>query len=835
MISSRGRSVLGALLVLWLGSAAAADVGQARFVGRAVVEALQELRGSGLDFIYSSELVPPTIRVLTEPASQNRLLVAREILAQHGLALSVVRPGLYAVVSMRRGPGNRVIRGQVVNAVSGGPVATARVLLLPIGAAGWSDSDGRFAIGPVPDGDYTLRVEASGFEPAEWPGFSVSAAMTTPELRLAPAQSQLGEVVVATSRYAVDRSGAFGMVHIGGEMLEVQPAIGEDALRTLGRLPGIAQNGVSAQSSVRGGEAGELLTLLDGFPLRQAFHMPAYQSVFGVIDPGLIEDVEIYTGGFPVRYGNRMSGVFDLHTIDAANEPRTALGVSVFNALARHGGRFEELNTDWLGSARVGTLRPFIETFGDGATSPTYADVYTRVGFGAPDRLRISANLLWARDELSIAREGHGESAQIESRNRYLWIRGDREWSDDLHASIWLGQSSVDSFRQGSIDKPEIAAGTVSDRRSSEYQELRGRFAWQPRSRHWFDGGFEWILEDARYRYAANAAYTQAVADLFSREALLTRAFDLSPERERISLFASHRWRILGSLTSELGLRAQRTITRGFAAESWLLDPRLSLRWQVTPDMNLRAHWGRFHQADEVHELKVEDGLTEFPEAQRSDHFIIGLERQLPSGPSLRLEWFRKVQSESRPHFENLLDPLTVLPEIAPDRTLVAPAATEVGGAEFSVVSERIESWWSLSLAWSDVRDSVDGRNVPRSWDQTWAVTAGIGWTHGDWRFGAIAGAHRGWPTTRIRDSQLGMRNAARFPERVTLDLRAEHRKPLAIGSLAVTFELSNAINIGNECCRKLMVVDDSGGVEFTTRTSDWLPLVPSIGVLWEF
>lgn len=836
MARSCCRSIFGVLLILSLVSGVAETADQARYAGRPVVEVLAELRDPGLDFIYSSELVPGTLQVHAEPASKNRLLVAREILAEHGLALSVVRPGLYAVVPAARESAELAVHGEVVDSVSGEAIASARVELLPIGAIGWSDSGGRFEIGPVPQGDYTLRAVAAGYESATWPGFAVSAATPASTLRLLRANAQLAEVVVSTSRYAADRSGALGSVSIDGEMLAVQPVIGEDALRALGRLPGIAQNGVSAQSSIRGSETGELLTLLDGFPIRQAFHVPGYQSVFGVLDPGLIDEAVVYTGGFPVQYGNRMAGVFDLRTIDAASEPRTALGLSVFNAMARHGTRLDGINADFLGAARAGTLRPFLEWFAHDEASPTYGDFYTRVGVGDPDTLRVSANFLWSRDELAIDREGHGEQAQIESRNRYLWLRGDRDWENGVKTSLWLGHSTIDSARNGSIDKAGIAAGSVEDHRSSEYRELRGSIGWDLADRHWLEGGFEWTDESAVFRYAANATYTDAAAEFFSRDNTLVRASDLSPERERVALFAAHRWQIIDALTSELGLRAERTITTGTTAESWLFDPRLSLRWQITPATNLRAHWGRFHQTDEVHELKVEDGLTAFPEAQQSDHFIVGLDHRLQNGLALRLEWFRKNQGEPRPHFENLLDPMTVLPEIAPDRVLVAPAAAEVLGSEFTVVSEGLDLTWWAGLAWSEAWDGVDGVRVPRSWDQSWAVTAGLDWIRGNWRFGAIAGAHRGWPTTLIVDSELGERNAARFSTRATLDLRAEHRRPLAIGSLAFTFELTNAVNVGNTCCYKLIANDDGqGGTTFTTRTSDWLPLVPSVGVLWEF
>lgn len=836
MIGDFRRFLLGAFLVACLIPFARAVADGAPYAGRPVVEVLLELRDAGFDFIYSSELLPASLRVLAEPGSTHRLMIAREILLAHGLGLSIVRPGLYAVVPAARLPQDRYVRGRVVDVGTGRPVTLARIEVLPIGAIGWSDATGHFSVGPVPEGSYTVQAQAAGFLTLEMGGVPVAATSAIMELRLEPARAQLAEIVVSTSRYALDRTGAFGSVRIDGETIAAQPVLGEDAIRALGRLPGIAQSSLSAQSSIRGAETGEQLTLLDGFPLRQAFHIPGYQSIFGLLDPGLIDDAEIYTGGFPVRYGNRMGGVFDLRTIDATNEPATALGLSAFNAVARHGGTLDTLDADWLATARAGTLKPFIHAFAPDAGSPTYGDAYARIGYGEPELVRISANFLWSRDELSIVREGHGEKAQIESRNRYLWLRGDREWRNGMQSSLWLGRSSMSSSRVGTLDNRDIATGSVFDRRSSDYLELRGKLSWQANPSHWFEGGFEWNDEKAEYRYRADATYTDPVAALFMRDNLLSRAVELTPERERMALYAAHRWRIADEVISELGLRAQRTITAGTTTESWLYDPRFNLRWQIAPGTNLRAHWGRFHQTDEVHELKVEDGLQEFPEAQRSDHLIFGLDQRLQNGLALRVEWFRKQQSEPRPHFENLLDPLSLIPEIAPDRVMVAPAAAEIHGAELSLIAERPGVTWWMSLAWSEAFDLVEGRHVPRGWDQTWAATAGVDWTHGPWRFGAVAGSHRGWPTTRVRETALGERNAARFSTRGMLDLRAEYRKPLALGSLALTIELTNAVNVGNTCCSELIAVDDgNGGTLFTTRKSDWLPLVPSIGVLWEF
>ena len=836
MLDAFRNAVAFAVVATSLLASPAVDAAGATLVGRPVVEVLRGLRGPGLEFIYSSELLPPSLTVLADPASGNRLLIAREILKAHGLSLAVVRPGLFAVVRERRAVVQGAVGGLVLNAESGQPIPGARIELLPLGAVKWSDSSGRFSLGLVPEGTYALRSWAAGFEVAELPEFPVSRAGATVELRLRPTTTELAEVVVATSRYGSDRADGFGAVLLDGDSLVSQPSIGEDAIRAIGRLPGIAQSGLSAQSSIRGGETADVLTLLDGFPIRQAFHLPGYQGVFGLLDPGLVSEAEVYTGGFPARYGNRIAGVFDIRTIEATNRPRTALGLSFFNASARSGGEIESLSADWLVSARGGVLRHLLSAVDNDAGIPTYGDVYARMSFGDVSGLRISGHMLWSRDELSISRETRGEDAQIESRTRYLWLRGDHDWSDDLRASLWLGHSTIDSVRSGTVGSPTMGTGDVDDHRSSQIADVRGRLAWRPGPRHWLEAGAEWTQEDAHYRYASDIRFPAAVASLFGRDPVQSRQIELDPGRERVSLFVTHRWQMTDELVSELGLRAQRTITDDTTTEDWLYDPRLGLRWQLADATSLRLHWGRFHQTDEVQELKVEDGLTAFPRAQRSDHLIVGVDHRLPGGAALRIEGFRKLQSAPRPRYENLLDTLTLMPEIAPDRVLIAPKSAEMRGIELSVTSEEVDATRWLSVSWSDAVDHIDGQSVPRSWDQTWAVTAGIDRVHGYWRLGAIANAHSGWPATEVEDSSLGGRNREHLPLFASLDLRAEYRRPLAVGSLALTFELTNALNRRNACCSELTAQQDSNGdTIFGTRERHWLPILPSIGVLWEF
>ena len=648
----------------------------------------------------------------------------------------------------------------------------------------------------------------------------------------------LAEIVVSTSRYAAGTETTPSAFALQGADLASQPSLGDDSLRALARLPGIAQTGLSAQSSVRGGESGEVLVLLDGFPLRQAFHLPAYQSLFSILDPAVIESAEVYTGGFPARYGNRMSGVFDLSTIAAGQAPRRALGLSFFNATALQSGRIPATDIEYLLAGRLGTLKPLVHAFAPAAGSPSYSDLFGRFSLGETERVRLSGNILWAHDELAISSRTRGESAEVESESRYMWLRADHDWSETLSASLWLGHSQIDSFRRGTLDNPGIALGSVADSRASQFWDLRGQGQWQMRPAHYLEAGFEATSEHAKYRYVSTALYPAPIAALFARDAALARSLDVSPAREQVAVFGTHRWRLSGALTSELGVRVQRLTKMGGA--DWIQDPRLSVRWQLAASSSLRLHWGRFHQADEVQELAIDDGLSSFPVPQRSDQLIVGFDHRFANGLAVRVEGFRKDQSAPRPRFENTLSTLSILAEIAPDRTRIAPALAEVHGFEISLSQE--DAWWTrwAAFTWSDALDEVGGTEVPRSWDQTWALTAGLEVRGARWRIGAVASGHRGWPTTALftdtaGNAQLGSRNGERLPYYASLDLRAERWHPAWGGTLAYALEITNTLNRRNICCTELsMSAPESGTPEIIGRERAWLPLVPSLSIRWE-
>lgn len=103
-----------------------------------------------------------------------------------------------------------------------------------------------------------------------------------------------------------------GTISIPVTQIQKMPTLlGEaDVLKAIQLLPGV-QSGVEGTSGmyVRGGGPDQNLILLDGAPVYNVSHAIGFFSVFNA---DAIQHVELIKGGFPARYGGRLSSVLDI-------------------------------------------------------------------------------------------------------------------------------------------------------------------------------------------------------------------------------------------------------------------------------------------------------------------------------------------------------------------------------------------------------------------------------------------------------------------------------------------------------------------------------------------
>ncbi len=120
------------------------------------------------------------------------------------------------------------------------------------------------------------------------------------------------EVVASVSR-RIQEETQMSKVEIPVEQIKKVPALlGEvDVLKTLQLLPGV-QSGGEGQSGlyVRGGSPDQNLVLLDGVPVYNVSHL---LGVFSVFNADAIKSVRLTKGGFPARFGGRLSSVLEIN------------------------------------------------------------------------------------------------------------------------------------------------------------------------------------------------------------------------------------------------------------------------------------------------------------------------------------------------------------------------------------------------------------------------------------------------------------------------------------------------------------------------------------------
>lgn len=652
--------------------------------------------------------------------------------------------------------------------------------------------------------------------------------------------AELEEVVVQTSRYTLAAENIAPRNFLTQDEVQAMPRLADETLRAVQRLPGAATNGVSSISSIRGGEPNETAIILNGLRLYEPFHLKNFYSPVSLLDSRLIDSIEFHSGGFAAPYGDRMSAIINARTI-RPGQRYYEVGASLFHLNALAATTFANERGQALISARrgnIGDLARFAEEdFGE----PNYSDGFARAEYALSDATRLSFDALASSDRI-VARRDREQVARAKYRNAYGWLTLDHDWSP--HASTRVIGSFTDlvNERRGWVEEPGRRSGQVKDFRKFHIAGLRLENELELAAvSHRFGGEVRRLWGD--YDYALDLTVFPGVPFPGSPGSTTTRSASPAPQGYENSAWWDMRTTLGKRLTLEAGMRVDvQTYDGSDDGEQW--SPRTSVLYMLSPATKFRAGWGRFHQSQGINELQVEDGVSRFYPAQHADHAIVSIEHTF-DGFDVRVEAYRKWYRRIHPRFENALDPLVLFPEAEFDRVMVDAHSARSQGVEV-LMQMRPKGPWSgwLSYTWSQVTDRIGNTDVPRSWDQRHAINLGVTWASGPWTATLVNSYHSGWPTTSLTlDPQTGVpsidpsaRNRSRLTDFNSLDMRLTRTFIMPRGALDVFAEVSNAISRKNACCVEYEVRrNEDGSLSYDRDVSSWLPVVPSIGVLWRY
>lgn len=707
------------------------------------------------------------------------------------------------------------------------PTATAGILLL-------NEILAPHGLTAQPMGTQTWAIVAAP------PGRPLAAADPVPTRRAPP--TALEEVIVTASQYNLAHDAPAPRTFLTQQELRSLPKLADEPLTAVHRLPGAATNGLSGLAHIRGGEENETQILLDGMPLQNPFHLKSFFNPVSVLDAEIVGTLDVYGGGFPVDYGGRMGAMVDARSVDPSADGTYALGLSLFHLNVLAGNTFADNRGRWLASARRSNLAQVMNVAKSDQGEPKYLDTFLKAEYDLNDSTTLAAHALAAEDRIELNDSEKTIFARTTDRSAYLWATAEHRWSDELTGRALLGWTSANNHRVGSQDVPDEQTGELTDRRNSHGTLLKMELEQGNDSLRW-RAGLEAAWLTARYNYTSTFQSVAGFPFPDSPAETIVRDEHVAPDGTQTGAFVAARWRVTDALTSEVGLRwDNQTFDRVDGPTQ--LSPRANLLYDASPETQIRVSWGRFHQAQGINELQVEDGIDTFFPAQRADHFILSVEHAFTDSISARVEAYYKDYDQLRPRFENLFDPLVLLPELETDRVEVAATNGSVRGLEFLVHDHSAQPWgWWLSYAFSRAEETVGGEEIPRSWDQRNTFNGGVTWNQGPWEV-ALAGTwHTGWPTTPVSlapgsstDVLISTQNSARFDTFRSLDLRAGYTFELGDTKLLTFVELINMLALKNPCCVSYTVPDTGTDPAEIQQDFDYWPrFVPNIGILWTF
>jgi hypothetical protein len=189
------------------------------------------------------------------------------------------------------------------------------------------DEDGKALVSVPDERQVTVQVTYPGYETGR---LVISAGGDSFSLGLHLGGSiQSRELVIEAQRPGISETRSGRSVAISGEVMERSAQIGiiEDVMTSIKLLPGVGYTGMfNALPSIRGGDPGDLMAVLDGFYIENPYH---WGGGFSIFDPHMIASAQLSHGIFSSRYGHTISGLLELSSKKAApDHAELELGLS---------------------------------------------------------------------------------------------------------------------------------------------------------------------------------------------------------------------------------------------------------------------------------------------------------------------------------------------------------------------------------------------------------------------------------------------------------------------------------------------------------------------------
>ncbi|MFT7376646.1 MAG: hypothetical protein ACI88Z_000467 [Sphingobacteriales bacterium] len=405
--------------------------------------------------------------------------------------------------------------------------------------------------------------------------------------------TDLDEVVIEGNQINVAQESQMSAISVPAKMIKELPAIlGEkDVIKTIQLLPGI-QSGSEGQAGlyVRGGGPDQNLIILDDAVVYNANHLFGFFSTF---NGDAIKNVNVVKGGFPARYGGRLSSVVDLTMKDGNMEkPSGEVGVGLISSRLTLEGPVKKGKSSFLISGRRtyidALLQPAIRIAQPGSAIGYYFyDLNMKFNHKIDEKNRLFISSYLGRDKFYFKLEDDDvkDAANLSWGNVTTTARWNHQITNKLFANTSLIFSNFDLN----------VSNTVVEKRKEEEYSLS------------YSSGIRDYTTKFDLDYLPSPRHSIKMGALLTHHTFTPNAFTVkNPDpKNNISnisktpsvetaVYAEDDFRLGNRLKLNGGLRFVSFMPKG--EQYFSLEPRLGARYMITDDLSAKASYAKMNQ-----------------------------------------------------------------------------------------------------------------------------------------------------------------------------------------------------------------------------------------------
>ena len=463
------------------------------------------------------------------------------------------------------------ISGFVRDSSNGESLPFVNVYLKSQNRGSTSNESGYYVITAVPPGTYLLEASTVGYGRLQRE-IRVETTDLVLDLELEEEAIELQATVVEADRERIE---AFdispGRTVLQAKELKTAPAaIEADPIRTIQTLPGVATlSDFSVGLYVRGGTPDQNLVLLDGTDVYNASHL---FGLFSTFPADAAKSTEFLRGGYPAKYGGRLSSVLNVITDEGNKEQFEAHG-GVSLLASRLTVQGPVARGSYLVSGRRTHLDPLM------AIAESQLDA-KRLSYNFYDLQGKSHQILSHDDHLTVA----AYTGQDNLQYRFDELDFDLEWGNRTVSSKWTHVFDSSLFGNFMLTGSRFEATTqfaTEDVTLLERNRLTD-LSFKGDVSYFLDGGH--TLEAGMLIKRMSMEYDFGESD--------RSWFNIDVQGYHNALYVQDNWAPNRRLTLQPGVRLNQFSNGGYAGFS----PRLAARYRIGLDTYLKAAAGQYHQ-----------------------------------------------------------------------------------------------------------------------------------------------------------------------------------------------------------------------------------------------